>query len=88
MTDLMREILPIAFMYFCVLLLAPFIAYALWMGLEGDRSAEAAMAAAADEQDATVDQATAIDAEPQAPAAEDAHELPHVTERPAFATTA
>jgi hypothetical protein len=39
-SDLTREIIPIAVMYGFVLLLAPFIAYAMWLAFEGDRPSE------------------------------------------------
>jgi hypothetical protein len=37
MSELAREILPIAFMYSFVLLLAPFIAMAMYFAFDGDR---------------------------------------------------
>lgn len=40
MSETMREALPIIFMSGCVLLLAPFIALAMWMAFDGDRLRE------------------------------------------------
>lgn len=37
MSDLTREMIPIIVMYGFVLLLAPFIAMAMWMAFDGDR---------------------------------------------------
>lgn len=37
MSELTREIIPIAVMYSFVLLLAPFVGFAMWMAFDGDR---------------------------------------------------
>ncbi|MCW2928724.1 MAG: hypothetical protein JWM86_2692 [Thermoleophilia bacterium] len=37
MSEFMREAIPIIVMYGFVLLLAPFIGFAMWMALDGDR---------------------------------------------------
>ena len=42
MSELAREIIPIAVMYGFVLLLAPFIGIAMWMAFDGDRDRTAA----------------------------------------------
>lgn len=40
MSEFMREALPIIFMYGVVVLLGPFIAFAMWMAFDGDRLRE------------------------------------------------
>lgn len=50
MSELTREIIPIVVMYGFVLLLAPFIGFAMWVAFDGDRLVEPA----ADEEAATV----------------------------------
>jgi hypothetical protein len=55
MSEFAREALPIAVMYGFVLLLAPFIGYAMWIAFEGDRLREDAPASAAAEAPATQD---------------------------------
>jgi hypothetical protein len=55
MSEFAREALPIAVMYGFVLLLAPFIGYAMWIAFEGDRLREDAVAPAATEEPAGQD---------------------------------
>ena len=38
MSETMREAIPIIFMFGCVLLLGPFIGFAMWMMYDGDRA--------------------------------------------------
>lgn len=40
MSETMREALPIIFMYGCVLLLGPFVGFAMWAAFDGDRLRE------------------------------------------------
>jgi hypothetical protein len=40
MSDTMREVLPVVFMFGCVLALGPFIAFAMWLAFDGDRLRE------------------------------------------------
>lgn len=41
MSEFTRELIPILFMYGFVLLLGPFIGFAMWMAFEGDRPTRA-----------------------------------------------
>ena len=63
MSETMREAIPIIVMYGFVLLLAPFIGFALWMAFDGDR-----VRAQSDVDAPTAEAATApttIDAQPK-----------------------
>jgi hypothetical protein len=60
MSELAREIIPIAVMYVFVLALAPFIGLAMWVAFDGDRlvEPEAAPLPETDATPATVEQIT------------------------------
>lgn len=40
MHTFVHEVLPFVFMYTCVLMLGPFVAFAMWMAFDGDRLRE------------------------------------------------
>ncbi|MCB0880206.1 MAG: hypothetical protein KDC46_14630 [Thermoleophilia bacterium] len=46
MHTFVHEVLPFVFMYTCVLMLGPFVAFAMWMAFDGDRLREPEAAAA------------------------------------------
>ena len=56
MNDTLREALPIIFMYCCAFLLAPFIAYALYIAFEGDRRNAPVVEATEEPAEATTDE--------------------------------
>lgn len=40
MSDTMREVVPVLFMFGCVLALGPIVGYAIWLAFDGDRLRE------------------------------------------------
>lgn len=52
MSEFTRELIPILFMYGCVLLLGPFIGFAMWMAFDGDSVREPGATAATPVADA------------------------------------
>ena len=40
MSDTMREVVPVLFMFGCVFALGPLVGYAIWLAVDGDRLRE------------------------------------------------
>lgn len=69
MSEFMRDAIPIIVMYGFVTLLAPFIGYAMWLALQGDRdhTAENEALARAELESTVTEHSTEPEAAPRAP---------------------